>query len=92
VLEALVVSGCIVDLILGLIAVEVLIVSWMARGRQSGLGGVDVLVNALAGVGILLALRTALSGGSWSSVAAWLGCALVAHFADLVRRWRRPGR
>ena len=42
----------------------------------------------LAGVGILLALRSALTGGAWTSVAGWLAGALVAHLADVARRWR----
>jgi len=49
---------------------------------------VDALVNALAGIGILLALRAALTGAAWTSVAGWLAGALVAHLADVARRWR----
>jgi uncharacterized membrane protein YeaQ/YmgE (transglycosylase-associated protein family) len=87
-LQGLVESGRIVDLILGLVGIEVLVVSLLARGRRNGFGPVDALVNALAGIGILLALRSALTGAAWTSVAGWLAGALVAHLADVARRWR----
>jgi hypothetical protein len=87
-LQGLIESGRIVDLILGLIAIEVLVVALLTRGRRMGFGPVDALVNALAGIGILLALRAALSGGPWTAVAGWLAGALVAHLADVARRWR----
>ena len=87
-LQGLVQSGRIVDLILGLVLLEILAVALLARGRQRGFGPMDALVNALAGVGILLALRSALTGGAWTSVAGWLAAALIAHLADVARRWR----
>lgn len=87
-LQGLVESGRIVDVILGLVAVEILAVALLARRGRSGFGPVDALVNALAGVGILLALRCALTGGGWTSVAGWLALALAAHLTDVARRWR----
>jgi hypothetical protein len=45
--------------------------------------------NLLAGACLLMALRSALSGSGWAWIAAWLFAALVAHLADLARRWRR---
>jgi len=89
VLRALIENGHVVNLILALVAVEVLVVAWLARGRRGGFGPIDALCNALAGVGLLLALRAALAGASWREIAAWLGFALLAHGADVARRWRR---
>jgi hypothetical protein len=40
----------------------------------------------LAGLFLLLALRTALIGSSWQVVALWLLAALIAHLIDL---WQR---
>jgi len=87
-LQGLVESGRIIDLIVALVVVEILLVAALTRGRRSGFRAVDALVNALAGVGILLALRAALTGAPWTSVAGWLGGALVAHLVDVARRWR----
>jgi hypothetical protein len=37
----------------------------------------------------MLALRAALQEAGWTQVAAFLVLALVAHIADLARRWKR---
>jgi hypothetical protein len=71
-IEELIASGRIVDLILGLVVVPA-----------------DIAFSLLAGAGLLLALRAALTASGWTSIAAYLGLALVAHLADLARRWPR---
>ena len=78
-------SGRIVDLILGLVAVEAL--ALVALGRRRGIAGLDVAAALLPGVALMLALRAALTGAWWAWVAAWLAASLVAHLADLARRW-----
>ena len=49
----------------------------------------DLVGLLLAGAFLLLALRAALTGAPWPSIAIWLLAALIAHLADLVRRWRK---
>jgi hypothetical protein len=44
----------------------------------------------LAGAGLLLALRAALTGAAWHMIAAWLLAGLAAHLFDLYLR--RPWR
>ena len=70
-LHGLVASGRIVDLILVLVALEIVVMALLPR--RPTLSPVDVLVTSLAGVGLLLALRAALTGAPWSWTALWLG-------------------
>jgi len=88
--RTLIVSGRIVDVILGLMVVEIAIIAWLHRQDRSHLSPADAVVNSLAGVGLLFALRGALRGAHWTWIALALGGALVAHAADLVRRTRLP--
>jgi uncharacterized protein involved in response to NO len=84
-------TGGIVDLILGLVAAEALLLAALRRwtGRGPALGA--LLGNLLAGACLLLALRAALTGTPWQWTAAWLAAALAAHLWDLGQRWpRRP--
>jgi hypothetical protein len=81
-------SGHIVDLILALTAVEFTILLIHYRRTRHGVAPVDLLFNLLAGIFLLLALRCGLRGAWWGWVGAWLFAALVAHVADLLRRWR----
>jgi hypothetical protein len=90
--ESLVASGRIVDLILGLMVLEALaLLAWhAAKGR--GIAPLDLLVNLLAGAALLLALRAALTGAHWRTIAGILAIAGVLHVLDLARRWTRGGR
>ena len=80
-------SGQIADIILALVVLEAvaLIAYWRVTGR--GIAAADLLPNLAAGACLLLALRTAITGAGWIWTAAFLAAALVAHLADLARRW-----
>lgn len=81
-------SGRIVDLIIGLMLVEtVVLFAYLRRtGRIVARG--SIVSNLLAGVFLLLALRLALVAASWGWIALCLAAALFAHIADLGRRLR----
>ena len=81
-------SGRIVDLILVMVAIEALVL--LTYGFRTGLGvsAGSLLINLLAGVFLLLALRSALIGSHWVWTSAWLGAGLFAHIADLAQRLR----
>jgi hypothetical protein len=81
-------SGRIVDAILGFMVAEAVVLAWLYRRTGRGIAPLDLVVSLLAGVFLLLALRAALVGAAWPTVALWLAAALVAHVADLARRWR----
>jgi hypothetical protein len=81
-------SGRIVDLILGLTLLEGLLLALYHRRTGRGVAPADLVPNLLAGACILLAARGALVGAWWGWVALALAGSLVAHLADLGRRWR----
>jgi hypothetical protein len=88
-LDALFANGRIVDLIVGLMALEwIALAAWHLHTRR-GIAPVDALVSLLAGAFLLLALRAALTAEPWTTVGLWLAGALAAHLVDLARRWRR---
>jgi hypothetical protein len=79
-------SGHIVDVILVVMAVEALVLVLGKQRTGYGLSLRDTLSILLPGLGLMLALRAALSGQDWTIVALFLLASLVAHLADL---WRR---
>jgi hypothetical protein len=81
-------SGRIVDLILGLMLLEALVLLAYRRRTGRGIAPGNLVVSLLAGALLLLALRLALTGEVWPAIAACLALALVAHLWDLARRWR----
>ncbi|CAN5844656.1 hypothetical protein BH11PSE3_BH11PSE3_11450 [soil metagenome] len=82
-------DGTAVDLILLLMLVEALVLVVYHRRTGRGIAAGDLVGLLLAGAFLLLALRAALTGSSWTSIALWLVASLAAHLADLVRRWRK---
>ena len=81
-------TGRAVDIVLAVLALELLVI-WLWRRRGGPIRPADILANALSGACLLLALRTALTGGLAGLVAIWLLLAFTAHLADLVRlAWR----
>ena len=88
-IEELVSSGRIVDLILGLVGVQFAALAAYRRMTGRGPAPADIVFSLLAGAGLLLALRAALTQAGWIAISAFLALALVAHLADLSRRWPR---
>ncbi len=85
-MQALLLNGSVIDWILGLLAAEAISLYHRATGR--GIAFPDLVFTLLAGAWLLLALR----GGSAERSAVWtalaLAAALLAHLADLGRRWK----
>jgi len=81
-------SGRIVDLIIGFMLLELMLLIIVRRKTGRGIGTLDLLISLAAGFSLLMALRASLLQGSWMTMAAWLLLALCAHVADLARRWR----
>jgi hypothetical protein len=82
-------SGRIVDLILGLMALEAVVLLAYRSKTGKGVAPVDLLVNLASGVFLFLALRAALTGAPWTTVSLWLVPGLLSHLVDLARRWQR---
>lgn len=79
-------SGRIADVALVLLAIEGALLCAL-RQRPARVRAA-MLTGLLPGVFLLLALRAALAGDEWYRLAAFMAAALVAHLADLWRRWR----
>jgi hypothetical protein len=81
-------SGRIVDAVLVVMAIEAVVL--IVRRAISGRGiETQALLRALApGIGLLLAVRAALTGESWGVVAACLSVAGILHVFDLAYRHR----
>jgi uncharacterized membrane protein len=83
-------SGRIVDVVLAVIALEVVAVAIHRRVTGRGIAVADLLANLASGICLLVALRAALTGQSWVWVAAALSASLVGHLLDLSRRLHLP--
>jgi F0F1-type ATP synthase assembly protein I len=81
-------SGLIIDLILGLVVIEVIALAFWRRrfGIGPTLGG--LAANLASGGFLLLAVRAALVDASWEWIAFALLGSLAAHLADLYGRWQ----
>lgn len=80
-------SGHLVEAIVILTIIEWFGLSAYNRLTGRGVASREFSLNLLSGMALLLALRAALIGDWWGWVTVWLTGALVAHLADLARRW-----
>lgn len=88
-LDLLIDSGRIVDIMLAVVFLEVLLLVYWWRWRRAGVPPLALLVNVGAGGSLMLALRAVLVGQQTPVVALWLLSSLVFHVADLLVRWQR---
>jgi hypothetical protein len=82
-------GGRIVELILALMVLEALVLGLHHRRTGRGIAPLDLVLNLAAGALLLLALRAALVDPDPLAPAPYLAVALLAHLADLARRWQR---
>jgi len=82
-------DGRIINVMLGFVVLEVVMLTVLWRKRKIGIAPVPLLVNVLAGTCLMLSLRAVLLGLSTEIVAFWLVASLVAHVSDLAIRWNR---
>lgn len=87
-MEALFADGRIVDYVLAIVAIEAFIVLAYRYRTGHGIAFLPFAVNAASGVCLMICLKTALSGGHWTTIAVFLALSGVAHGADLWMRWR----
>ena len=85
-------SGRLIDAILALLALEALLLITQRLTLHRGPACASSIANSLAGAGLLLAMRAAITNASFAVVGACLLAALVAHLADLATRWRASPR
>lgn len=80
-------SGLAIDLVLALTVLEAAALIAYHRTTGRGVPPAEFLANLVSGLCLMLALRIALVGGPWPLIPLCLLASLVAHLADLRRRW-----
>jgi hypothetical protein len=88
-MKELITSG-IVDVIVGLIMFQFLILISYVQSTGRGRPPIGLVAKLLAGLFVLRALRGSLADENWMSTALWLGGPLIAHSVDLRQRWLKP--
>lgn len=86
-LETLVTSGRVFDVMLAVVALEVIAVTGLWVLRRRGIPPLAFLTNLGAGGSLMLALWVQAHGLPWPWLAACLLAALAFHLADLAQRW-----
>ena len=86
-LEDLIASGRIVDIMLGFVIVEVALLLLWRWGKGDGIPPSRLLINVGAGGSLMLALKAVFADADWTVVAGCLVLALVLHVSDLATRW-----
>jgi hypothetical protein len=81
-------SGRIIDLILGLVVLEALLLYSFRRTTGRGPRLRSLLPTLASGALLLLAMRLTIAGLWWGLVALPLALALITHVWDLAGRWR----
>ena len=79
-------SGRIIDVIILLMWLEAALLWLWHRRTGKGLAPRLILPILLSGMALMLAVRAALVGADWPSIAFWLLCGLFAHLLDLRQR------
>lgn len=88
IIEDLILSGRIVDIMLAFIVIEIAAIELIRRSRGRGIATVPLLVNIGAGGSLMLALRATLTDAGWQWIAFFLVSSLVFHVSDLAIRWQ----
>lgn len=87
-MEEIIKSGHVVDIIVALMMLEAAVLYALYRKLGHGIPPAGLFGNLLAGICLLMALRTALTGGDWWLIAFWLAASLAGHLLDLRSRWQ----
>lgn len=87
--QNLIESGRIVDLMLLFVAIEVVVLLLYRQRTGRGLSARALLLNIGAGGSLMLALRATVMESGTAAVGFFLVLSLVFHVADLLERWPR---
>lgn len=91
-LESFVGGGAAIDLVLAVVAAEAVLLSAYRVLTGGGLSLLSICSLLLPGVFLLLALKAALVNAGTTTLAICLVAALLAHMADLARRFEKSAR
>jgi len=87
-LEQLYQGPLVVDIAIGFITLETLLLWAWHQFTGRGLALADCILTIISGACLMLALRCALTPDGWPGMALFLIIAGIAHGADLRSRWR----
>ncbi len=87
-LEQLYQGPLVVDIAIGFITLESLLLWVFHKFTGRGLALADCVLTILSGACLMLALRYAVTPEGWPGMALFLIAAGIAHGADLRCRWR----
>lgn len=82
-------NGRIVDFVIAITVLEALALLLYRTVTGKGVAARQFLVNLLAGLSLMAALRLTIAGAGWVWAAACLLLAGLLHAADLWQRWER---
>lgn len=82
-------SGHAIDLILGIMVVEAIVLLIYHRVTKRGVPVSDLIATMLSGAFLLLALRAVLVGWPFELLGLFIVAAFAAHLIDLRRRTKR---
>jgi len=82
-------SSQLIDIIIAVTLLECSALMVYHRRTGRGLAPNDYLLNLAAGIGLMLALRSALADAGWLWMVLCLTAAGLAHGTDLWSRWKR---
>lgn len=85
-------SGRIVDLMLIVVAIEVVMLLSYRLKTGRGPGVVALFLNIGAGASLMVALKFKFIEAGWMLIAAALVAALLFHVSDLIWRWGESDR
>ncbi|MDJ0917420.1 MAG: hypothetical protein QNJ05_06605 [Woeseiaceae bacterium] len=89
ILSELILSGRIIDIVLGVLILELLLISMLYRTKGKGVPPYPLLVNIGAGGSLALGIKASVTGADWQWIAVWLVASLVFHILDISARWQR---
>lgn len=89
-LQQLVESGRIFDIMLVVIALEIVVLIGYRVFTGKGLTVPSIVLNIGAGGSLMVTLKLLYDGAGWQLIAAALVASLFFHTGDLVYRWRNP--
>ncbi|MEM9171634.1 MAG: hypothetical protein AAGA84_02905 [Pseudomonadota bacterium] len=85
-------SGTIVDVMLVVVAIEIVVLAAFRLTTGKGISLAALLLNIGAGGSLMVALKLVFSQAGWQWVAMALVASLIFHVSDLAWRWRASRR
>ena len=87
-LKMLIENGGIIDIVVLVLAVEIVVSAAVIRLKRLPVGIAGLLYNIGAGGSLALALGMSIRDAGWKAIAGFLVASFVFHTLDVTTRWR----